>query len=490
MGDMPRSRTGLVPCTFRRKQDSFSTWSKLPPQPARELYPYRGDFINARNRKKKEERKAKIDAMKRSVVTSNNIECSSTVAVPPCSPRDSPTKGNVGWNANYKHNSFQLTPDEQQQRAENKNKFTDFLRIEACKRHARASSNDKKKVAVKPPQDETVPKRKPPVPRLSALALARAQGKSNTEINKTKPTSVNRRNVSNCSDISQKTIKPNDSSNVQMEAKSKVGTTYLDFISKKPEKAPEPSKEPTTFPKVDMLKESVSSIQQPVIADDDSIFRLQLERIVKRASDLVVEKQQKATSSCDETTNSSTSSQVSPTEDKQARVPPRGQTESDMRNRHHRLTELEMRIARISGSSTTTEQPSEETSCSGNTHELSCSVGTEVVPRVPMPMHPMNMNVQDLQRRAQWKCLHDHLHSDSSDDSSTNFYSVAASSREQILWQGNENVDAYPSSQLSVVEPSILPRRQFEDEPLPRGHGSFDESTESLGEEDFFSLFG
>jgi hypothetical protein len=148
MGDMPRSRTGLVPCTFRRKQDSFSTWSKLPPQPARELYPYRGDFINARNRKKKEERKAKIDAMKRSVVTSNNIECSSTVAVPPCSPRDSPTKGNVGWNANYKHNSFQLTPDEQQQRAENKNKFTDFLRIEACKRHARASSNDKKKVAV------------------------------------------------------------------------------------------------------------------------------------------------------------------------------------------------------------------------------------------------------------------------------------------------------------------------------------------------------
>jgi len=144
-------------------------------------------------------------------------------------------------------------------------------------------------------------------------------------------------------------------------------------------------------------------------------------------------------------------------------------------------------------SSVTTEQPSEETSYTGNTLELSCSVSvdSEVIPRVPMPMHPMML--QDLQRRrkAEWTSLYDHLHNDSIDDSSTNFYSDTTSSRQPIQCQEYENFDACPSSQLSVsfVEPSILPTRQFEDEPLPRGHRSFDVSTDSLIGDDFFSLF-
>lgn len=498
MGEMPRSQTGLVPrCgKLRINQDSLS--SPLPPKPSRELYRYRGDFINARNQKlaakKTEERKANLDATRKNA-TSNNIECSSTTAIPPCSPRESPTQGNVGWNANYKHNSFQLTPDEQQKQAENKNKFTDFLRIEACKRHARAAG--KKEIAVKPQDEkETVPKRKPFVPRLSALALARAQGKKYT------PKSINHRSVTNSSGKSTMTNKPNVEN---VGAKNKEGgNNYLDFISRK-QKASEPSMETTTHTKVGKLKEPISNTKQPVLADDDSIFRIQLERIVQRASDLVVEKQQRAKSS-DETTDSSPSTVV-PTEDKRNDIQPRVKTKNDMRNRHDRLGELEMRLARISGSSfmgdddddddaTITEQPSDETSsCSSNTEERPCSVGTEVIPRrAPMPMHPLNMNAQDLPRRAQWTSLYYHLHNDSSDDSSTNIYSDTTSMREQLLWQGpNESVDACPS-QPSVVEPSILPTRQFdfEDEPpRPRGHchGSFDVS-ESLVEEDFFSLFG
>ena len=59
------------------------------------------------------------------------------------------------------------------------------------------------------------------------------------------------------------------------------------------------------------MKKSVSS---------DSIFRLQLERIVKRASDLVVERQQKAKSSVDETV-------PAPAKGKHMTIPPRGKTE-------------------------------------------------------------------------------------------------------------------------------------------------------------------
>ena len=119
IGEIPRTSTGLIPSTVRRRIETLSTtknWTTLPPKPSPELFPYRGDKINARNRKLAAERKAKKEAaMKRNAATKSSvsIEVSSTIANAPRTPRDSPTQGNVGWDANLKHNEFQLTPEEQ-----------------------------------------------------------------------------------------------------------------------------------------------------------------------------------------------------------------------------------------------------------------------------------------------------------------------------------------------------------------------------------------
>lgn len=513
LGEIPRTSTGLIPSTFRRKQDALSTpknWKLLPKQPRPELYPYRGDFINARNRKLAATKKAKLKATKQNITSKNNdVECSSTTAIPPCSPRESPTKGNVGWNANYKHNSFELTTDEQQKRAENKSRFTNFLRIEACKRHAREP--DKNKTKTKPPQDDTKPslpkkKKKPPVPRLSALARARAQGKT-FEPNKATSTSVNHRCASSCSSKSKTTAKPYDE---QARCVNKEEKKYLDFISKKkPSKASESSKVEAVSHHAATLKESASSIKQSKLEDDDSIFRLQLERIVRRASDLVIEKEKYATTTADFSPSTPSSSQFfsSTTGDTKSciRVEAGTKKEDNMRSRRDRIDELEMRLARISGSSstsssatTTTEQPSEETSLYSG--QLSSSVATEVFPREPIPMHPgpINRNSQDLQ----WTERYDYLHNgngNGSSDSESDASSSESNSSEENVWQGQESESfdacAYPSLPLSVVEPSIFPMttRQIEDEPLPRRghvHGFLEGSVLDVAEDDFFSLFG
>eukprot|EP00984_Skeletonema_dohrnii_P020842 scaffold10267_cov120-Skeletonema_dohrnii-CCMP3373.AAC.6 len=472
LGEVPRTSTGLIPSTFRRKQDTLSTtknWATLPKQPRPELYPYRGDYINARNRKKIEKKKAKLDATKHNVPSKNiNIECSSTIAIPPCSPRQNV----IGWNANYKHNAFELTPDEQRKISENKSRFTDFLRVQASERHARANKN-KNKTVTKPPQDDTKPKKKkPPVPRLSGLARARAQGKNYTP-NKAKSISIRKMSAK--------------STDKQVGAKNKEGDKYLDFISKKPAKTlGTPMKSTTT------LKEPVSSIKQRVFEDDDSIFRLQLERIVRRASDLVIEKEKHTTIKFDSNPSKSSSSFL-PTAAEDKENLNANTKKVDMRSRHNRLDELEKRLSRISGSSIISdasamimEQPSEDTSLYSG-QQLS-SIGTEVIPRVPVQMHshsvPMNQD-------SQWTNLYDHLHNDSSDSESDT--SSSSSLREQTVWQRNENFDACPSLQLSVVQPSTLPTRHFEEDPLPRprGHDNVSlEVSESLQEDDFFSLFG
>jgi hypothetical protein len=137
---------------------------------------------------------------------------------------------------------------------------------------------------------------------------------------------------------------------------------------------------------------------------------------------------------------------------------------------------------------------------SDSVDEFSQSAVTEVIPRVPVPM-------QDLPRG--WTNLYDHFQDDSSPnlfasetEMSTNtndFFSDTASQEEQILWQGNDSLvksckEEGSCPEASVVQlsvkPSISPkRREFEDEPLPRGHGSFDFEVSNSPEDDFFSLF-
>lgn len=426
------------------------------------------------------EQQAKLEARKKNTDTASLLECSSTIAVPPSSPRDSPTTGKT-WDDKYKHNDFELTPDEQRKRAENKIRFNDFLRIEACKRHARrASGANKTAMATKSPQDDSKPKqKKPPVPRLSALARARAQGKTYTPKAKSKPVNC----VTTSSGNNKKASKSND---VEVRMINKEGKKYLDFISKKPQV--------TASEHVPLRKESVSNTkQQPILDDDDSMFRLQLERIVRRASDLVIEKEKEKHTTMKFDSSSSTSSTshflsttTTTLEDEESDMMLNANTKKgDMRSKHDRLNELEMRLARISTSSfisDTTVQQSEDTTSSYY------SIGTEVIPRVPLfPMQPVLTTAkgQDLQ----WTDLNNHLHNDSSSDSDSecDASSFESKSREQAAWQENDNVESYPSLPPKVVEPSVFPTRQFgvEDEPLPRGYDGHD-----IAEDDFFSLFG
>ena len=496
LGISPRTSTGLIPSNFRRKQDCLSTtdkWKRLPKQPPPELYQYRGDFINARNRKKLEakkivEQQAKLAAREKNAAS---MECSSITVIPPSSPRESPTEGNVGWDDNYKHNSFELTPDEKRQRADNKSRFNEFLRIEACKRHARASDKNKTVTVTetKPPQDDTkVKQKKPPVPRLSALARARAQSKPYNPP-KAKPNSVNY--VATTTTKSKLASKSNDEQVRVINKEGKKGKKYLDFISNRPPKAKalESLKEAAS-PHNDTLKEPDSNIKQSMIEDDDSMFRLQLERIVRRASDLVIEKEKHATMTFN--SSSPTPSQLLSTTTPTAEVKESDMglkantTEVDMHSRHDRLNDLEMRLARISTSSfisdtTDTRHSSEETS-SYYSGQMSRSVGTEVIPRVPFPMQPVPMKGQDFR----WTNLNDHLHNSS--DSECDASSFESKWKEHEVRQGNENFH-HPSIPLRVVEPSVFPSRQFEvdeDEPLPRRYGH----SSDVVDVDFFSLFG
>ena len=52
MGGMPRTRTGLVPTSYRQKVEELSfPWSPLPTKPKPQMYRYRGDYVNERNKK-------------------------------------------------------------------------------------------------------------------------------------------------------------------------------------------------------------------------------------------------------------------------------------------------------------------------------------------------------------------------------------------------------------------------------------------------------
>lgn len=455
MSPLPRSSTGLIPRTAKKKQDELMNrkWITLPPQPKAEMWRYRGDYINSKNRKlaAKQIVKSKEISGSRLDATNADIELSSTTAIPPRSPRDSPTKGSIGWNdKSYVHTSFKLTPDEERKRAENNSKFVNFLRVEACKRHARAS---KRQPATNPPQDEAAPKlvKKPPVPRLSALARARAEGKKYTP--KPKKVSSNL-----CKDASS-----------DDKSKDKEARKYLAFISSSDHTKAKDTKTKKPTPQ----QEPVASMQRNV-NDDDSIFRLQLERIVRRASDLVIEKQKHSP------------------EVKQNDIPPPSRlkedtTKSDMRSRHSKLDELEKRLARISGStfisddSTTdhTDKVSEDVSSCG---KMSCSIDTEVVPRVPVQMHSVPMsNVQNTLRQHEWTSLYDHLYNDSCESSDRT--STSSSSSEQLLWEGND-ICIDKDCPSHPVQPSIA-----EDDESQSRSREHDDDDGSLEASDFFALF-
>ncbi len=505
--NLPRSKTGLVPSTVRRKMDELSSsLSPLPHQPSPELYQFRGDFLNARNRKraaaKKQERRAKMEA---AAAAAGETECGSSMIVhPPQTPRQLPTHAPDGWNTTYKHNEeYSLTPEERKKQIENKSRFSEFLRIEAAKRHSRSST--KAGITNAPPgkstpQDTRRQKTKPPVPRLSALALGKkVMGKENM-VNIVNPASVdNRRSI----DMSKK---PKEKVNAALARNKERRKDYLSFISKEPKQMPERE----TATNVDAPKDKESKVEsnadsKPAIADDDSIFRFQMERIVQRAADLVIEKQQK--------TNVATNDDVpTPSQsldfDKVVKV----KQQDDTQQLPSKDT---LRVGNAKSCDATNLLPSNTSSPQSDANEdlsLSVSVDTEVLPRVPVPMQTIAHTRRDLSR-SRWTNLYDQNEFSSGGDSSSSsssgsglFYSntdtnvhscgdTSTTTTTTTIYHRAVNEVAM-AELLDVCQDTTSVIQQTVDEPTrkehpprqPRDCGEFFEVSASI-EDDFFSLF-
>lgn len=423
-----------------------SSLSPLPHQPSPELYQFRGDYINAKNRKKaaakKQERKAKMEA-----AAAGEKECGSSMIVhPPQTPRQLPTHAPDGWNTTYKHNEeYSLTPEERKKQIENKSRFSEFLRIEAAKRHSRSAT--KTGITEKnTPQDTRRQNRKPPVPRLSALALGKkVMGKENMA-NKVNPASVNnRRSI----DMSKK---PKEKVNEASARNKERRKDYLTFISNEPTQKIERE----TSTNVGAPKDKQSNVEsnavasKPAIADDDSIFRLQLERIVQRAADLVIESKSVKVKQQDDT-------QQLPSKDT---INAAASCPNDATN--------------LLSSNTTSPQSDAKEDLS-----LSVSVATEVVPRVPVPMQTITNNVRDLSR-SRWTNLYDQNEFSSDDDSSSSSSSGSGLFYSDTYTYTASAVDEFAMAELDVCQDTSRTPRQLPQE-------SFEVSASI--EDDFFSLF-
>lgn len=215
---MPMTSTGLVPSTYRRAMDKkCHEWSPLPKQPKPELYPYRGDYINARNRKLRAKKAAK-KPLKKSPVPNRPKQV------------ESKTSKEVDFDTfTQSISTCQLSAGEREAKIRNKERFLDYMRSEASKREKRMTLEKKIKSELKGGDDGTndvhasesknTKQKKPPVPRLSHMARTGKRTKS--ELAKLKTQQLD------------KEITPGESNTTTKQPKRK---SYLDFISRKAEK--------------------------------------------------------------------------------------------------------------------------------------------------------------------------------------------------------------------------------------------------------------
>ena len=293
MGGMPRTRMGLVPTTFRRKMDALSStkeWSPLPPKPKPPMYPYRGDYINERNRKLQRERNQIKKQNQQASINKDNDSIGSTLLISPRSAvesNSSPSLSIIGegippynrsnnWDSYCKHISFhKLSDDEQHARARNKNEFVSYLRSSAARRNGLkvSKATDEKKQQTSVP--ETIVRQcKPPVPRFSRVA--RTGEEMETHLNDSKT-------------LSQ--------TNPTVQLPTKVASKgYLDFISEKVKPLPKAAIAAKVYPNLRVVSKGSmpksasnnnSNIKYNTI-EDDEIFRNQIDRIVERAHEMMV----------------------------------------------------------------------------------------------------------------------------------------------------------------------------------------------------------
>jgi len=296
IGAMPRSRTGLVPASYRQKIEELSfPWSQLPAKPKPPLYRYRGDYVNERNRKVLQKRKLAMKQTQRSLESSNvseNESLGSILKITPYNSINADAKSSSkhststhrepnlsrtdNWDPYYKHESIhKLSEDEECARARNKNKFVSYLRVEALKRQERkgkesADINEHKLNGAE---------RKPPVPRFSHLARSResteypSNGKQQL-IRQTKSMPI-------CITLENQSKEGGDVNTKNPKAKA----GYLDFISKKNDSLHVQPLERNGHGATH-LKPNVNNDE-----DDETTFRNQIQRIVERAAEMVLNEQ-------------------------------------------------------------------------------------------------------------------------------------------------------------------------------------------------------
>ncbi|KAL7473941.1 hypothetical protein ACHAXS_014308 [Conticribra weissflogii] len=370
MGDVPRTSTGLVPACYRRQMDDMSTprkWRQLPKQPKPVLYPYRGDFVNRRN-------KRALDARQRSKRRQDGIGSASrdcrndgeavgnrtlmqsqkmpttkgTDKKHSCSADCAPSKssivhskrGSQMWDSYCKDEScHQFSAVEERARTQNKINYLSFLRSEASKRKAKEEMERKLQAEIQEENGKSFVKkddqatknststRKPPVPRLSRQGRISVSGTTNSILT-TNDCSTNEgesRSSSNAPRLLIEGSKATTARNApppkskdqkcqtqhnQSKEKSNRSPkqprmSYLDFISKKPEKLAQSPQAGSPSPKStrnstkqfkqqeeikleSRVKYEASSVDENDQGDDDSKFRNQIERIVERAAEMVL----------------------------------------------------------------------------------------------------------------------------------------------------------------------------------------------------------
>jgi hypothetical protein len=231
------------------------------------MYPYRGDYVNERNRKqgatKITKKPTKRKAQRSVIVTADNAN----------SPK---------WDTYCQHISYtKLSAEEEDAKTKNKEKILAYMRSEASKRERKVALEKKLEAELesdKPKRLEPTPKpRKPPVPRLSHLA--RTGKRTNSEIKKSE-------HVNN-----DTTTKTKETDRVKVETQLK--TRYLDFISTRVDKQLLSERMVENRNLDERRSSSVCNYDEIASESDfdysESRFRTNIETIVKKTASMVIE---------------------------------------------------------------------------------------------------------------------------------------------------------------------------------------------------------
>ena len=141
--NMPRTKSGLIPTSYRNAMDvnrSPKLWQPLPPRPPPIMFPYRGDYVKeARNNRKRRDTNswsssspAKISEKKkkkRGDVNNKQLDTMRNESATIKKQSGSSTKERPEWNSsNTDSYLFQLSPQQKKLKDKSKNDSNDYIR--------------------------------------------------------------------------------------------------------------------------------------------------------------------------------------------------------------------------------------------------------------------------------------------------------------------------------------------------------------------------